>query len=241
MTKAPVRLPSPPRVASKTKRSSKPPLCPQSSRPAYTTCSILLIDPASGGDFVSQPSKRAACVVVKFTKGKSTQSIVESIRASQVQHSSHLSGLCRPGGSAFSSNTAIAAYAVAQNELLLGVPLGWTAAAASFWSKSMIQSQRLKSLMAEVQVKPAPEEEASNASSVFNFDEMKESLEEEGPSSGGGASVSKKEGEWRCDTCSSANPKDSNECLCCETAKNPPSPPPPSPQKEIVLPEGLYL
>ncbi|GMH78598.1 hypothetical protein TL16_g07865 [Triparma laevis f. inornata] len=160
------------------------------------TCAILLMEAPNSIDSTTPAGRKKFEVLqVSFTQGTNvarseatswecdnyasndtrnatTKSVLENVKLQSSHNPNSLSatciGLCRPGGSEFVNSFAIKKYEVQQNELLLGIPDGITAAATARHSENMRRSSKLKALLKSMEITPlqSPDTESSAGQAV---------------------------------------------------------------------------
>ncbi|GMI00635.1 hypothetical protein TrVE_jg13292 [Triparma verrucosa] len=137
------------------------------------TCAILLMEAPGAIDSTTPAGRKKFEVLqVSFTQDATTKSVLENVKLQSSHNPNSLSasavGLCRPGGSEFVNSFAIKKYEVQQNELLLGIPNGITAAATARHSENMRRSSKLKALLKSMEITPlqSPETESSAGQAV---------------------------------------------------------------------------
>ncbi|GMH47590.1 hypothetical protein TrLO_g8200 [Triparma laevis f. longispina] len=137
------------------------------------TCAILLMEAPNSIDSTTPAGRKKFEVLqVSFTQDATTKSVLENVKLQSSHNPNSLSatciGLCRPGGSEFVNSFAIKKYEVQQNELLLGIPDGITAAATARHSENMRRSSKLKALLKSMEITPlqSPDTESSAGQAV---------------------------------------------------------------------------
>jgi hypothetical protein len=139
------------------------------SRPVIT-CAILLMESPNASSSSSTPAgrKKFEVLQVSFTQDATAKSVLANVKLQSAHNAQSLAqgcgGLCRPGGAEFVNSFAIKKYGVKQNELLLGIPVGLTAAQTARHSENMRRSSKLKALLQSMEIQPiqSPESAVGN-------------------------------------------------------------------------------
>jgi hypothetical protein len=100
--------------------------------------------------------KKFEVLQVSFTQDATIRSVLQNVKLQSSHNKDSLAstcvGLCRPAGAEFVNSFSIKKYAVLQNELLLGIPSGLTAAQTARHSENMRKSTKLKALLQSMEI-----------------------------------------------------------------------------------------